>query len=461
MKHCLVWAWIGALVGLFAVGARAQSEEVAGVHGAPEVKTWVRPEYPPELQAAKVQGEVVVRFIVDANGVVNSARIVRSSDPRFEAPVLAAIPQWTFDPGLVNGMKVPMGVEVKWFFKLPYPEAGFLPPMPSTPRPLPRTPAAAESTPDPAYPDELLPLQLNGQVLSEIEVDVNGRVSQIILQSASHPAFARASLDVLHRWTFTPAKQGDLSVADRKRVPMEFTFDSTGVTAQRSPLEANGFFLQVPEGMTHRAICDRAPEILTTIEPVFPLEHLAAAEPIDVEIEFMVNINGAPENLRVTTEGSPAAAGCVLASVEATRFSPAILDGRAVEVRMVKRHRFQAPAGEPDPKDSHELRLLRLLRAGQTVASAKGLDGRLKPLWRVGGVYPGSLRADRLKGRAEVEFVVDSTGRARVPKVINATHPEFGWAAATAIAQWLFEPPTRGGQPTDVRVRVPMEFNPE
>jgi TonB family protein len=57
-----------------------------------------------------------------------------------------------------------------------------------------------------------------------------------------------------------------------------------------------------------------------------------------------------------------------------------------------------------------------------------------------------------------IDFVIDRDGRARLPQIISATSEEFGWAAATAVAQWVFRPPLRGGQPVDIKVRIPFSF---
>jgi TonB family protein len=65
-----------------------------------------------------------------------------------------------------------------------------------------------------------------------------------------------------------------------------------------------------------------------------------------------------------------------------------------------------------------------------------------------------------LTGEAEVEFVIDRHGRVRLPRVVRATEEAFGWAAATAVSQWVFEAPTKGGEPAEVVVRVPVGFKP-
>jgi TonB family protein len=78
----------------------------------------------------------------------------------------------------------------------------------------------------------------------------------------------------------------------------------------------------------------------------------------------------------------------------------------------------------------------------------------------VAPAYPEALRAEGPKGSADVEFIIDRDGRIRWPRVVKTTHPEFGQAALVAINQWVFDLPTRSGQPADVRVRIPFQFAP-
>jgi outer membrane biosynthesis protein TonB len=57
-----------------------------------------------------------------------------------------------------------------------------------------------------------------------------------------------------------------------------------------------------------------------------------------------------------------------------------------------------------------------------------------------------------------VEFLVDEHGHARLPRVVDASAPEFGYAAVAAVALWTFEAPTAKGEPVVVRVRAPFIF---
>jgi protein TonB len=66
----------------------------------------VRPLYPEDAQDARIQGVVIVEAIVDAEGRVANARIVRSI-PLFNESALDAVSKWQYRPVLVNGDPVP------------------------------------------------------------------------------------------------------------------------------------------------------------------------------------------------------------------------------------------------------------------------------------------------------------------------------------------------------------------
>jgi protein TonB len=55
---------------------------------------------------AKAPGKVYVIFIVDERGRVENPIVQSSSDPIFEAPALAAVKQWKFEPAKRNGVVV-------------------------------------------------------------------------------------------------------------------------------------------------------------------------------------------------------------------------------------------------------------------------------------------------------------------------------------------------------------------
>jgi RNA polymerase sigma factor (sigma-70 family) len=76
------------------------------------------PVYPPELRKAGIEGEATVSFIVDSSGKVLEARAVKSSRPEFEAPCVAAVSNWQFEPGRIKGQPVNTQVVLPITFKM-------------------------------------------------------------------------------------------------------------------------------------------------------------------------------------------------------------------------------------------------------------------------------------------------------------------------------------------------------
>jgi protein TonB len=64
------------------------------------------PQYPYEMSRAGISGEVVVEFIINANGDVVDTRVVRSSHREFEVPAMQAVQKWKFKPGRKGGKAV-------------------------------------------------------------------------------------------------------------------------------------------------------------------------------------------------------------------------------------------------------------------------------------------------------------------------------------------------------------------
>src|SRR5262249_61067450 len=87
----------------------------------PPIKTTdVKPVYPPEAAAARVQGTVVLEATVAPDGAVRDAHVMRSL-PQLDAAALDAVRQWRFKPTMVDGVprSVVMTVTVSFSLGLP------------------------------------------------------------------------------------------------------------------------------------------------------------------------------------------------------------------------------------------------------------------------------------------------------------------------------------------------------
>lgn len=105
--------------------AAAEDDEpvytVVEVHEeAVRVANSAAPAYPPQLLADGVEGSVVVRYVVDANGVpdLNSFRIVSATRREFAEAVRAALPYMRFTPARIDDQPVRQLVEQPFTFRI-------------------------------------------------------------------------------------------------------------------------------------------------------------------------------------------------------------------------------------------------------------------------------------------------------------------------------------------------------
>ncbi len=84
----------------------------------PQPLAQVAPRHPPELLKAKIQGKVVLLFILDENGRITDPRIESSSRPEFEAPAMKALARWRFKPGTRDGKAVKTYVRQQILFRI-------------------------------------------------------------------------------------------------------------------------------------------------------------------------------------------------------------------------------------------------------------------------------------------------------------------------------------------------------
>jgi len=70
-----------------------------------------RPIYPPEAEAAGVQGVVIAELVINESGDVSDAKIVRSI-PLLDDAALKAVRNWHYEPTIVDGQAVPVRMTV-------------------------------------------------------------------------------------------------------------------------------------------------------------------------------------------------------------------------------------------------------------------------------------------------------------------------------------------------------------
>jgi TonB family protein len=72
--------------------------------------------------------------------------------------------------------------------------------------------------------------------------------------------------------------------------------------------------------------------------------------------------------------------------------------------------------------------------------------------------YPLVLRVRMISGETLIHLVVRRDGSVTDVRVVRATDPLFGIAAAKAVAQWVYRPALLDGRPVNCALEVPIVF---
>ena len=189
---------------------------------------------------------------------------------------------------------------------------------------------------------------------------------------------------------------------------------------------------------------------------VYPYDEIIQGKSGWVDTSYVVDYVGRPLFTTVAGASDQAFAKAALAMVEANEFAPFKKNNRAVMTSSGQRINFSGEASF----DTSAKRVLAELRKPQpAICPVSELDERPKAVRQANAVYPRALKDDGLTGQAEIEFVISSEGKVLFPRIVSASQEDFGWAAAIAVAQWKFQPPTKNGQKVDARMTVPVLFD--
>ena len=102
----------GVLFGQGSVQEIPRSSAPVAIHRA-------EPEYTEEARNAKIEGAVLIKLVIDEDGVPTEPKVMRSLDKGLDEKAIEAVKQWRFKPGLKDGKRVPVLVNIEINFRLP------------------------------------------------------------------------------------------------------------------------------------------------------------------------------------------------------------------------------------------------------------------------------------------------------------------------------------------------------
>jgi TonB family protein len=211
---------------------------VGGTMSPPVKIRDVKPVYPADAFAARVQGVVIVEATVDPSGGVTEAQVLRG-EPMLDKAALDAVRQWRYRPTMLNGVYVPVIMTVTVNFSLDRGPAGDQAPPPPPPPPPPADPVDGQAPVrvggnikpptkitdvKPIYPADAQAARVQGVVILEATIDSVGNVRTAKVLHGP-PLLQQAAVDAVQQWQFAPTLLNGVAVPVIMTVTVNFTMD--------------------------------------------------------------------------------------------------------------------------------------------------------------------------------------------------------------------------------------------
>lgn len=346
------WRFAPARRGGIAVPASVEVPVVFAPFGAvasegldemPKVVKRTRPVYPEGLRRSGMTGEVHVSIIVSLEGRVRSAEVVRSSHPGFDEAALDAITQWTFKPGMRNGVPVNTRIQTSIVFRISGEDtqSGYrfnssreaqksLPPGFRYDHP-PTVRGAVVA----AYPFDALRERQGGRVQVRVVIDDQGQVVATKVAASPRPDLGFAAQAMVECFEFTPAAR------EGRPTPTGFMFevDFDPLGSGDAPVSERAMRLM-------RALAKgdlKLPRATELDGPLTPVSQRTPRFPRDVPddlasgravVEFIIDERGLVQLPRIVEATLPAFGYAAVQAVSSWRFRAPTVEGDPVSVQV-------------------------------------------------------------------------------------------------------------------------------
>jgi TonB family protein len=192
----------------------------------------VRPVYPLDAKAARIQGVVTLRAVVSKQGDVKSLVVV-SGPPELTTSALDAVKQWKYKPYLLNGQPTEVETTINVNYSLGESASAMPPPQETAAEAAPpattmsdgATPPKLIYSVEPEYTPEAKAAKKMGTVLVNLIVDAQGEPENVHvvrgLGKDGNGLDAKA-VEAVRRYRFKPAMRDDQPVATSINVEVNF-----------------------------------------------------------------------------------------------------------------------------------------------------------------------------------------------------------------------------------------------
>jgi TonB family protein len=175
----------------------------------PSVISKTDPQYAEEARIAKMAGTVKISAVVGVDGTAHDVHVTKSAGLGLDEKAVEAVGMWRFQPGIKDGMPVPVMVAVDINFRLlrdgawSLTRAVFNPPEGATRPVITKAP----------YPEIYTPGGQTGSVTISFDVDPNGIGENLHIEKSSDPALESEVIRIVRGWQFRPGMKDGQAVS--------------------------------------------------------------------------------------------------------------------------------------------------------------------------------------------------------------------------------------------------------
>ncbi len=312
---------VGGIIG-GVVGA-AQSEEMEkkkqefrkdavplkGAIKQPRLIKKVDPFYPEEARKNGVQGVVILEAKIDESGRVIDVMILRSV-PQLDQAAIDAVKQWVYEPLIIDGKPTKALFTVTVRFQLDKEDIEkFAEGAVKVTDAIP--PPKLIKKVDPVYPEAARKAGVEGVVILEARIDVQGKVKNVrILRSI--PQLNQAAIDAVKQWVYEP-----LIIEGQ---PKEAIFTIT----VRFNLNGKGKKETADKTSTGEVL---VPKLIKKVDPVYPEAARKAGIQGLVLLEATTDENGNVAAVRVL-KSIPELDKAAIDALKQWKYEPFIIEGQ-------------------------------------------------------------------------------------------------------------------------------------
>ena len=437
------------------------------------------PDYPEDALHSKIDGVVMLKFIVNVDGSVSDVTALKGPEVFHKAAIEAAL-LWRFRPAKLRGKVVaawcttPMG-----FSRKPEEKARSIDPVYATLEKglefgaidpvnaklekgfefgavVDVKPIIIQFVP-PVYPDVAQKAAPEVNVFLKFKVNVDGSVSDVrvlgvrvkgIIREGwqTDDTFRRPAIDAISKYRFIPARHEGKAVPVWMTHQISFKLPEHGAAQSIEKSDPGG------ERVYEFWDVDVKPVVMRAVASAYPDQALKAGLSGNVFLKFKVNVDGSVSDVH-NLRGQVIFVKPAIDAISQFRFKPAQRKGKPVAVWMTQAIKFTPtePEAVPDT-DNVVVSDIQVFEISDVDVVPVQLNlNDIRP------DYPDAAIKAGLTGRVILKFKINVDGSVNDVNVLEGDEV-FRKPAIDAVKRFRYKPAERDGNPVPVWIKLPFTF---